>query len=81
MLKPTGHCTSDGKRPDGVTIIPWKSGRTLVWDATGTDTFAVSHLDQAAREAGAIAALAEKRKKAKYRTLTWPGRTTSLQWS
>ena len=66
MLEPTGLCRSDGKRPDGVTIIPWKSGRTLVWDATCTDTFAASHLAQAAREAGAIAALAEERKKAKY---------------
>ena len=66
MLEPTGLCRSDGKRPDGVTIIPWKSGRTLVWDATCTDTFAASHLAQAAREAGAVAALAEERKKAKY---------------
>ena len=65
MLEPTGLCRSDGKRPDGVTIIPWKSGRTLVWDATCTDTFAASHLAQAAREAGAVAALAEERKKAK----------------
>ena len=58
MPEPTGLCRSDGKRPDGVTIIPWKSGRTLVWDATCTDTFAALHLAQAAREAGAVAALA-----------------------
>ena len=54
------------KRPDGVTIIPWKTGRTLVWDATCTDTFAASHLTLAAREARAVAALAEERKRAKY---------------
>ena len=66
MLEPTGLCRSDGKRPDGVTIIPWKSGRTLVWDATCTDTFAASHLAWATRVAGAVAALAEERKKAKY---------------
>ena len=59
MLEPTGPCRSDGKRPNGVTIIPWKSGRTLVWDTTCTDTYAASHLDQAVREAGAIAALVE----------------------
>ena len=66
MFEPTGLCRPDGKRPDGVTIIPWKSGCTIVWDATFTDTFAASHLDRAAREAGAIATLAEQRKKARY---------------
>ena len=38
----------------------------LVWDVTCTDTFAPSFLASAASEAGAVAALAEKRKKAKY---------------
>jgi len=22
----------DGKRPDGLSIAPWKGGRSLVWD-------------------------------------------------
>ena len=66
VLEPPGLCRSDGKRPDGVAIIPWKTGRTLVWDATCTDTFAASHLTLAAREARAVAALAEERKRAKY---------------
>jgi hypothetical protein len=26
------------ERPDGVTLIPWKRGRTLVWDVTCVDT-------------------------------------------
>ena len=46
MLEPTGLSRSDGKRPDGVTIAPWKSGRMLVWDVSCTDTFAMSHLAQ-----------------------------------
>ena len=66
VLEPPGLCRSDGKRPDGVTIIPWKTGRTLVWDATCTDTFAASHLTLAARETRAVAALVEERKRAKY---------------
>ena len=31
---------SDGKRPDGATVVPWMCGRVLVWDATCTDTLA-----------------------------------------
>ena len=67
-LEPAGICRSDGKRPDGATIMPWKSGRVLVWDATCPDTFAPSHLQLAIREAGAVADQAE-RKKDKYAEL------------
>ena len=31
---------SDGKRPDSNSIVPWKCGQLLVWDATCPDTFA-----------------------------------------
>ena len=51
-LEPVGLCRSDGKRPDGVTITPWQAGRTLVWDITCPDTYAVSHVVLATREAG-----------------------------
>ena len=67
-LGPTGLSYSDGKRPDGVTLVPWKSGRLLVWDATCPDTFAPSHLPSATREAGAVAAQAEQSKQ-KYTAL------------
>ena len=68
-LEPAGICRSDGKRPDGATIMPWKSGRVLVWDATCPDTFAPSHLQLAIREAGAVADQAERKKKDKYAEL------------
>ena len=38
-LEPTGLSHSNGKRPDRVTLVPWRSGRLLVWDATCPDTF------------------------------------------
>ena len=65
-LEPTGLSRSDGKRPDGVTLVPWRSGRLHVWDVTCPDTFAPSHLPSATREAGAVAAQAERNKQEKY---------------
>ena len=68
-LEPAGIYWCDGKRPDGITLVPWERGKLLVWDATCTDTFAPSYTSNAASEAGAVAALAEERKKAKYQHL------------
>ena len=65
-LEPSGIFRSDGKRPDAITVVPWKSGRLLVWDAICPDTFAPSYLPSAASGVGAVAAAAEKRKKRKY---------------
>jgi len=65
-LEPSGLERADGKRPDGVTVVPWRRGKHLVWDATSPDTFAPSYLQSATSAAGAVAALAENRKNAKY---------------
>ena len=68
-LEPTTICRLDGKQPDGATVMPWKSGRVLVWDATCPDTYAPFHISLATREAGAVAAHAEHRKRLKYTEL------------
>jgi len=34
----------DGKRPDGLTLVPWQSGRSLCWDVTVTCPLAESFL-------------------------------------
>ena len=65
-LEPAGLSRSDGKRPDGMSIVPWSSGRLLVWDATCPDTLAASYRGQATAEAGRVAAAAEDRKANKY---------------
>ena len=65
-LEPTGLLRSDGKRPDGMTLVPWKCGQLLVWDATCPDTFAPSYRRQATSAAGKIAAAAEELKAGKY---------------
>ena len=61
-LEPSSLEQADGKCPDGVTVVPWRSGKHLVWDATSPDMFAPSYLQSATRAAGAVAALAENRK-------------------
>ena len=57
---------SDGKRPDGMTVVPWSSGQLLIWGATCPDTYAVSYRGQATTEAGCVATHAEERKSGKY---------------
>ena len=32
--EPTGLLRTDGKRPDGMTLIPWQGGRPVIWDVT-----------------------------------------------
>ena len=68
-LEPAGVSCTDGKWPDGITIVPWSCGKLLVWDATCVDTFAPSYLSEATREAGVVAAAAEQHKKFKYSNL------------
>jgi hypothetical protein len=68
-LEPKGLCRGDGRRPDGVTIIPWKSGRALVWDVTCHDTFAPSNIPLSCSSAGRVANEAAKNKCRTYADL------------
>ena len=52
---------TDGKRPDGLTLVPWQSGRSLFWDETVICPLAKSYVTGYAREAGAAAELAERK--------------------
>ena len=65
-LEPPGLSRKDGKRPDGLTLHPYKEGKCLVWDFTCADTFASSHIKETSKSAGAAAVKAEKAKLAKY---------------
>ena len=66
--EPLGLCPN-GKRPDGITTVPWQRGRCLAWDATCPDTFAPSHIQAWSIVAGAAAAEAETKKRTKYTDL------------
>ena len=39
-LEPVGLSRSDGKRPDGATLVSWKSRKPLIWDVTCVDMLA-----------------------------------------
>ena len=67
--EPTGLFRTDGKRPDGLTLVPWQSGKALCWDVTVTCPLANSYVAGAAREAGSAAELAAARKEDKYSSI------------
>ena len=69
VLEPVGLDRGDGKRPDGMTIFPWKYGKALVWDVTVVDTLAQSYVAATSQLSGAAADAAEARKSGKYESL------------
>ena len=68
-LEPQGLIRDDGKRPDGLTLVPWSRGRCLTWDSTCSDTLAASHLPATSKTPGAAAHTAELTKHRKYSQL------------
>lgn len=69
VLEPPGLSRTDGKRPDGLTLVPWEKGRCLVWDATCVSTFAATHICRTSRAAGAAAEYQAVAKHQKYAPL------------
>ena len=61
-----GLSRSDGKRPNGLSLVPWEAGKPLTWDVTVICPLADS---AAAREAGSAAEEAATRKTAKYSSI------------
>jgi len=57
--------SQDGNRPNGLTLIPWQSGKPLTWDVTVAHTLADSYMSATARSGGAAVEQAG-RKTAKY---------------
>jgi hypothetical protein len=68
--EPVGLSRTDGKRPDGLTLIPWQSGRAIVWEVTVTHTLADSYSNTRDIVPGHAAELAASRKVDKYATLS-----------
>lgn len=66
LKEPHGLARSDGKRPDGLTLIPWREGRSATWDVTVTDTVATSYVAISSTNAASAAEAAAQRKASKY---------------
>ncbi|KAH0814448.1 hypothetical protein GEV33_008343 [Tenebrio molitor] len=67
--EPNGLSRDDGKRADGMTLIPWNKGQPLVWDVTVVDTLADSYVLKTSEVSGFAAEMACKRKHNKYRSI------------
>jgi len=67
--EPSGLVRQDGKRPNGLILIQWQSGKSLAWDVTVVITLAQSYVDRAATRVGIVAELAAERKLMKYSNL------------
>ena len=66
MKEPAGLLQSNGRRPDGCSLIPWQGGKCVAWDVTAPDTLARSHLSDTSQTAAAAAESASRKKVAKY---------------
>ena len=66
--EPVGLVRQDGKRPDGLTLIPFEGGWSLTWDVT-VYTTADFYIDLGVHGPGCVAEMAASRKEAKYATL------------
>ncbi|XP_026684824.1 alpha-(1,6)-fucosyltransferase-like [Diaphorina citri] len=72
-LEPTGISRSDGKRPDGMTLIAWSRGQKLIWDVTVVDTLADSYVSRSSTQPRSAAEAACQRKRIKYANLIQDG--------
>jgi hypothetical protein len=68
-LEPNGLSRGDGKRPDGMTLVPWIKGQPLVWDVTVVDTLADSYVLKSSEVSDSAAEMACKRKHSKYSSI------------
>ena len=66
--EPVGLLRDDGKRPDGLSLIPWKGGRAVTWDVTVVNPLAQSYMNHSGDDwtPGWAAEQAAARKEVKY---------------
>src|SRR6218665_1245159 len=67
--EPPGLLRTDGKRPDGATLVPWSKSKYRTWDFTSIHTCAASYIRLTSTTAGRAAELATSRQVTKYADL------------
>ena len=60
---------TDGRRPDGLTQIPWQWGNSLTWDVTVVNTVADFYISATPLSEASVAEMAAESKTLKYSTL------------
>ena len=68
--EPNGLSRSDNRRPDGMTLIPWKAGKAFLWIVTIVNQLASFYLAASSSSVGSIAEIAAEKKDATYADLT-----------
>ena len=68
--EPQGLSRSDGKLPDGLTLVSWQSGKPLIWEITLVCFLAYSCIASTAQDPSYTAEMVALNKTAKYAGLT-----------
>ena len=66
LKEPAGLISGSIKRPDGVTLLPWRHGDYLAWDVTVATTLAASSIEASSTLSGSASEAAASKKIAKY---------------
>ena len=64
--EPAGLLRGDAKHSNGLTLVPWRSGSSLMWDVTVADTLASSYTPTTSVTSCGAAETAATWKRAKY---------------
>ena len=62
-MEPTGFSPSDGMRPDGLTLVPWSAGKSIIWNVTIDDTLAAFYIQTTSKTVGGVSDIAVTREK------------------
>ena len=69
VKEPTRLTRTDGKRPDGSTLVPWSAGKCVIWDVTIADTMAPSYVAISSVSTRLVAEQSSASKLSKYSEL------------